>query len=276
MTLRLPEQRTKWLLALGLLVFSTTLLSETTPDHSKPRLVMCADHYPPFSVYDTPAGPPRGSVVDVVRLVTSELGYELTFTPNTPFRRCLRMLADGQADIMGGLLYKKERAEFMHLFQYLNYSTKSFYALKESPLMINEFEDLNGLTIGTTLGHQYWPAFDQAQTVFNRSSAAHVNDNFRRLLAKRIDLVIATERQALFLFATHPEYHGKFRKMPFSYTGENPVFIGLSKKSVAAKRSEAFHQIAERLRKDHTFEQVSQAFYDEYFKSLGKLADQRQ
>ncbi|AFV00604.1 substrate-binding periplasmic protein [Simiduia agarivorans] len=237
---------------------------------------MCADHYPPFSVYDTPAGPPRGSVVNVIKLVASELGYTLTFTPNTPFRRCLRMLADGQADIMGGLLYKQERAEFMHLFPYLNYSTKSFYALNDSPLTINNFEDLAGLTVGTTLGHQYWPAFDQTKTLFNRSSAAHVNDNFRRLLAKRIDLVIATERQALFLFATHPEYHGKFKKMAFSFTGENPVYIGLSKKSPAAKHADAFRQIADRLRQAHTFDKVSQAFYDEYFESLEALAEQNQ
>lgn len=241
---------------------------------ARPSLLMCADHYPPFSVYDMPGEPPRGSVVSVVQHLADTLGYELRFTANTPFRRCLRMLADGKADIMGGLLYSEERAQFLHLFRYLDHSTKSFYALKESDLQVNRLEDLDGLRVGVTLGHQYWPAFDAAEGRFIKSTASHVNDNFRRLLARRIDLVIATERQAMFLQASNPEYWGRFKKLAFSYTGENPVYIGLSKRSAAAQDHARFAEVSRQLLDDQVFEAISEKFYREYFgPTAGDVSD---
>ena len=226
---------------------------------------MCADHYPPFTIYEESEGPPTGSLVNIIREVTDALGFTLSFTPETPFRRCLSMMSSGKVDIMGGLLYSDARAKYIYLFPYLTKSKKSFFARKDSPLDIQRFEDLRGLSIGTTLGHQYWPEFDQAESLFYKSSAAHVNDNFRRLLAGRIDLVIATERQALFLLADNPDYAGKFKVQPFSFTGENTVYIGVSKQSELAKHKDRLEAMIHQLLTSQAFERISTEFYNNYF-----------
>lgn len=248
-----------------------------SPDSpGQPSLLMCADHYPPFTIYATPEGPPTGSVVLVVQELANSLGYALRFTASTPFKRCLAQLADGKADIMGGLLYSEERAEKMHLFRYLNYSTKSFYAVRQSPLAVHTFADLAGLTIGTTLGHQYWPAFDQEQQLFTKDSAAHVTDNFRKLMAGRLDLVVATERQVLFMLADNPDLRDKFKTMAYSYRGDNPVYIGLSRKSAAAGDHQRFAAMTAKLLEDNRFDKISQAFYARYFTGRVPLDDPQQ
>lgn len=235
-------------------------------DEQRPTLVMCADHFPPFLVYDTPAGPPTGSLVLIAQKLTDELGYRLEFTPDTPFKRCLRMLAEGNADLAGSLLYDRERAKYLHLFRYKNHSVKNFYAAKVSDLDIREYADLKGLVIGTTLGHHYWPEFDRETSLFTKSNGNHLNDNFRRLIAGRIDLIIATEEEALFFLATNKEYQSKLKKMSFSYSNINPVYIGLSKKSQAANRHEEFALKAQQLLDNRTFETIAEEFHNNFFR----------
>ncbi|UTA48781.1 transporter substrate-binding domain-containing protein [Simiduia sp. 21SJ11W-1] len=239
---------------------------------AKPVLKVCADHYPPFTIYDTPAGPPRGSIVEILETLAVHLEYDLTYTANTPFRRCLSKLEQGEVDLMGGLLFSAERAKYLHLFPYLTSSKKSFYVRHDSLLEIRGLEDLTGLTVGTTLGHKYFPAFDNSQGQFVKANAGHVKNSFQRLLAGRVDVVIATERQAMFLIADTPEFKGKFKTMPFSYSGENRVYIGLSKRSPAAERSAEFADVIEQLLADNTFEAISRAFYQRYFNEESSFA----
>lgn len=238
------------------------------------RLLMCADHYPPYTLYDTPAGPPRGSVVDIVQSIANSMHLSLTFTPNIPFKRCLNMLKNGEVDIMGGLLFSEARAKDIHLFPYLITSKKSFYAPMDAPINVESFSDLEGMKIGTTLGYQYFPEFDREERLFSKTNAAHVNDNFRRLLAGRIDLVIATERQALFLLSDNPDYWGKFKVMPYSYSEDNRVYIGLSKATYQGARVGEMATVIASLLSTHAFEEISQKFYQVYFEKTPPSRDE--
>lgn len=238
------------------------LASLFTDAHAKEPMVMCVDHSPPHNFFVNNNEPPSGSLINIAKVIAQRLDVSLTFTGNTPFLRCLRMMKNGSADIMLGLLDKPERREYMHLYRYLDSSNKAFYALKSQHWSINSFEDLGGLKIGTVLGFQYFPKFDQEMNLFSVNDSPSVMINFRRLLAGRVDLVIATKTEGDYLTRKNPDFQKHIAPVSYQYLAPNPVYVGLSKKSRYAHRAKELETLISTMRSRKEFAQMIDAYID--------------
>ncbi len=73
------------------------------------------------------------------------------------------MMKDGTIDPMAGLLKRPEREEYIRFVQppCKERSDTIFFVPKGKPSLIQTYEDLYALKIGTTLGSKYFHQFDE-------------------------------------------------------------------------------------------------------------------
>lgn len=65
-----------------------------------------------------------------------------------------------------------------------------------------------------------------------------MDQTLKMLLAGRVDLALASEVQADYLVNSNPHYQGKIIRTRYQYKRDNPVYVGVSKKSAYAHRIE--------------------------------------
>jgi len=237
----------------------TGLFNQANASDKKP-MVMCVDHSPPHNIFTKHSAVPRGSLIDVAKIVARRLDVPITFTAKTPFLRCLRMMRNGSADIMLGLLDKPERREYMNLYRYLDNSNKAFYALKSRNWQVNSFEDLSGLNIGVVHGFKYFPRFDRETELFSLNSAPSVLINLKRLLAGRVDLVIATKMEGDYLIHKNPHFQKFIEPVNYQYLAENPVYVGLSKRSRYAHKAKELKSLVSAMKSREEFVKIIDAY----------------
>ncbi len=172
----------------------------------------------------------EGADADIIKAIGKKLNLKVTFK-KLPFKRSLKYLKTGDADIMTSLLRKPEREEYIIFIDppYMGKSNKVFYVPRGNKTRISKYEDLYPLKIGTKLGAKYFPRFDSDEKL-KKEAAVSYKLNILMLLKKRIDTFIITDSSGDYLI--HKMGYGdKFEKAIFGYTKNNPVYIGLSKKS---------------------------------------------
>lgn len=88
----------------------------TAVELKKPTLEWCLDELPPRHYFV--GGVPKGPMVVMMKKLAERAGFELVFSQPTPTTRCLHKMQTGQTDLMTGLLYSKERANFIKLWPF--------------------------------------------------------------------------------------------------------------------------------------------------------------
>ncbi len=207
------------------------------PAAAKERTVLVpVDSFPPFHIFPYDGGTPYGEVISVlqaiVRKVNLDNGYRLsmTFTPDTPFKRCLLMMKTGQAQLIGGIQDKADRENYLFLIPYKPNSNKIFLLRARDPRKIRYLTDLEGKTVGTVLGYTYFKEFDKNPKI-EKSSVRAIELSLKKLDAGRIDAVICPENQWQVLATEDPDYASQFRVAAYRYDKANPVNIGISQNS---------------------------------------------
>jgi len=134
---------------------------------------------------------PVGYEIEIFRAVAGRMGIEVTFL-NRPWKRCLHMVKTGRADVVISALDVVERREFMiYPDEHISVNeTALFTHIDKNITFDGSLETLKGLTIGTTSGFSYAPAFDKAMNL-KRVENSSVNNLVRRLLMGSLDLGIA-------------------------------------------------------------------------------------
>ncbi|MGH8354873.1 MAG: substrate-binding periplasmic protein [Pseudomonas sp.] len=146
-------------------------------------------------------GEPRGLDYDASAIVLKRLGVEVKWY-FLPWKRCLTMLEQGQADGILDIFRTAEREKQM-LFPAEPMSSVElvlFYA-KARPHAFQRLEDLRGLKIGVSPGYWYANRAFRESTLFTREPAPTHEANFGKLLRGRIDLLITDRRAGHFLAA---------------------------------------------------------------------------
>ncbi len=112
---------------------------------------------------------------------------------------------------------------------YQHQSQKAFFVLKNSPLQLKCFEDLSGLHIATSINARYHTRFDDNSTV-EKIPVQSVEQKFEMLLLGRVDAVIHTCTGAVSVLKKMG-IEKDVRVAAFSLFDNNPVYIGISRKS---------------------------------------------
>ncbi|MBA5635566.1 transporter substrate-binding domain-containing protein [Duganella sp. LX20W] len=157
--------------------------------------------YPPLIQQDA-SGPAHGLAVDVVRAVFARLGHDMTVEV-MPWARSLTMVRLGQRDCVFTIFQTPEREE------YLDFSKESiipqliyFYARKDAGVAFNgDLGTLAGRRVGTVMKVNYGEKFDAARDHFTVQEVATLEQNFRKLVLGRVDLVPSNVYTASYTLA---------------------------------------------------------------------------
>ncbi|WP_419788202.1 substrate-binding periplasmic protein [Pseudodesulfovibrio sp.] len=192
------------------------------------EVVIPFDHYPPWRFTDA-RGDIEGIDIQLARTLLENVGLPARFV-EVPWKRCLAMLESGEGDLLNGVLWSKSREKYMYFLQppYKNRTVKAVYVRKGGTI-VDKYEDLHGLVIGTTLGAKYFPQFDKDVTL-TKDVVKHDLINLRKLLAGHIDCFIATEETGDYLIREN-KVGDLVVKAKFKHEEPTKVYFTISRKS---------------------------------------------
>lgn len=229
------------------------------------------DSFPPFQIFPHDGGEPYGEVMSVLRAIVRKVnldnGYRLrlSFTPDTPFKRCLLMMETGKAQLIGGIQDKEDRRDYMVLIPYKPNSNKIFLLRSRDERQIRYPADLEGKTVGTVLGYTYFKEFDNNHHI-EKSTAGSIELSLKKLDAWRIDAVICPENQWQVLKREDPDFAAEFRVAAYRYDKPNPVNLGISKNSWLAQPEyiRAFETAIKEMNQSGEIVKIIAEFYKTY------------
>jgi len=201
-------------------------------------LVMGADSWPPFRFIkgDTVSGIDN----ELMKKIAKKMGFKLRYQL-CPWKRCLKMMENGQIDGMSGLAWREERAK------YITYTTPSyyqcstqFYLVHGKTRRISKHRDLHAMTIGMVSGSAYYEAFDK-DTAINKKSVTQEAVLPDLLLEGRISAFIGTDCQADYELQLRG-LTNQVTKARFKPGNSVDLFFGLSSKSPWVKRKAEFNK----------------------------------
>lgn len=160
------------------------------------KLRMVTEPWAPYVYLEN--GQAKGIDYEVSVEIFKRLGVEVDWQ-FLPWKRCLAMIDQGLADGILDIFQTEQRAS--QLF-YPNEPLSEvefvlFYA-NARPHSINTLQDLRGLTVGTSPGYAYAPAFSESP-LFIREPAPTHEANFGKLQRGRIDVLITDRRVGRYL-----------------------------------------------------------------------------
>ena len=201
----------------------------TWADHT---LHIAVDHAPPYS-YTDQQGESQGLVLDIVTKLLESSNHDFKIKPvPCPFSRCVRMLSQGQVDIMGGLIKTKHREKTMAFVNppYMVLSSSFvFYANKNSDIEVDNFAQLHGKRIAVMRGGAYFKEFDDDKTL-NKVLVNSEHIAFDLLLKRRVDLVLSVEDTAEVAMKTLQQPFQKLKKVDYRYTNNIYGHLAFSKR----------------------------------------------
>ncbi|MGD9333169.1 MAG: transporter substrate-binding domain-containing protein [Desulfobacterales bacterium] len=208
--------------------------------HSQEAIVVAFSDFPPFKIGHP--SQPGGIDVEILEQMAARMNRTLTFKRGS-FEECLRMMQEGQADVMSSLLRRPEREKYIHYVQprYRVRTDKVFFLLKKRGITLRIYDDLQKLKIGVKSEAQYAPMFDNDQSL-EKIPADSLKLNITKLAAGQIDTFIATDLEGRY-WIRELNLEDRIVKAPFKFSHLDPVYMGISKKSSFMEATKEFGRI---------------------------------
>lgn len=210
----------KYILIACCFLYSLSLLAN--PINPTPVIIAINDAPPYRIVTDTGVS---GFYVEVIEAIGKELDWEIKYRV-VPFRRALKMVEEGDADLMLGPVRKPERE------LYMDYSVPAFPAerrlffYKEAANKIFKYDDLKGKKIGVLRGSVYFEPFD-SDVDLQKEAGTNYENLLNMLNRGHLHTVIIPELLSVKLIQ---KLKIDVNASPFFVPGETS-YIGISKKS---------------------------------------------
>jgi ABC-type amino acid transport substrate-binding protein len=212
-----------------------TNLTSTEPATSKPpQLIWCLDHFPHFHDYDV-TDIPTGPSVELMQELARRAGFELSFTPRTNLARCLKLMEQGDVDLMSNLKYSEARSQYMHLLRYSNNIAESLFIRLNDERLIQSQAQLRGLTLATLRHFLYTPSTMALIAEESRHIAEvdSIETALEMLLRNRIDGLVAPTISTTEAINATSSYQHRFKIAPldFSSATSNDIHLAIAKNS---------------------------------------------
>lgn len=166
-----------------------------------------------------------------------------------PWRRCLKMLRDGDIDILSSLAQTIEREQFaFYIKPAYSRVTPLFYVSIKSHMDITRYGDLSKLAIGSAVDSRYFEPFD-SDTSLNKFEATSEMLLLRMLEAGRVDTIVGSDANVDFEIRRN-NLGNIIRKATFRPDYHNDIHIAVSRKSPLMGQTKKIAQIVSDLRKE--------------------------
>ncbi len=174
---------------LRLLILSLLLLATNLQAQEAERTLIACGHpfYPPVSWVDH--NQLVGVAPKATQILFGELGYKVHMRADSNWKRCLREVEQGNADIVVAAYRIESRERYLHFTkQHIISDPVTLFVHQDNANQFNQLEDLKGKTVGLLLGDSFGDTFDDY--IRNNSKIEYVSSgqqNFGKLALERID-----------------------------------------------------------------------------------------
>ncbi|EQC43766.1 ABC transporter substrate-binding protein [Bacteriovorax sp. Seq25_V] len=170
----------------AILIFLISLFSNTL---FAKEIIIVNDYFPPYVENEAST---RGSVgIDMemaIRVLKKNgIEYKVLYVP---WQRALRMLEDGEADMITTISPTEERSEFLNFsLAYRKKEELSFFVLRESNIELTSLYDLRRSTLGLNRGFVYPKEIVENPNI-EKKYVYGVEEGFQNLKDKRLRIYL--------------------------------------------------------------------------------------
>lgn len=141
--------------------------------------------------------PQQGFTTAIVREAFKRAGYKVTID-FMPWARAIQQASEGNYDAVYPEYYSDDRNKAFMFSEPFASGPLGFYKRKADQISYTKLEDLKPYRIGIVLGYINTPEFDAA-SYLQKETATSDEQNIRKLLAGRIDLIVIDKYVAQYL-----------------------------------------------------------------------------
>lgn len=241
------------------LVFIVLLFitSNTSAAGSKKILLSEEAEWPPYT-YEKSGTPTKGLSLMLMTEIFSRINIEIDLKL-FPQNRCIEQMKDGTRDAMTLISINKDREEFIEFSEPLLESKGLIYYsnTRKTPFRWNIFYDLKDYTIGIVSGYNYGDTFKKVRYKYPLKTyeVTNIEQNFEKLIAGRIDIMLANQAEANEFIRLNPAYYGKLKAADKPYLSYY-YHIGFSKKSWARVLLPKINKVIKQIKTDGTFNKI--------------------
>ncbi|WP_111497882.1 substrate-binding periplasmic protein [Marinobacter bohaiensis] len=223
-----------------LLLTICLILTSLTAQADRQRVVVGVNHAPPYRIIED--GHIGGFYIDVFNEIGRQLDWEIVYR-EAPFRRLLKLMEDGQVDVMLGPVRTPERETYMAYVAQAFPAEQRLFFYQQPENRITEYGDLAGKTIGMLRGSAHFPRFDRDDTL-DKAPATRYRNLMQMLAMDHVDVVIAPELMGLQLIDREGlDVHVS----PYTVPGK-PAWIAVSRRSPMLQQQQALRTTLDRFR----------------------------
>ncbi|WP_031480236.1 substrate-binding periplasmic protein [Maridesulfovibrio frigidus] len=171
------------------------LLSLAGQSRASQELLLITDPFPPYNYEED--GKAYGIQYELVAATLKKMDRPFTIK-FVPWKRALLKAKNKVSDALPGVLKTDERSQWLIFPEEPVMITKVvIFHRKEDNFQYKNLSSLTGKRVGTVKGYYYGEEFDQS-TLFIRDEVSSLKQNFQKLIAGRIDLVVAFKPVGLY------------------------------------------------------------------------------
>lgn len=186
-------------------------------------MLACIDDYPPYQYLDSP---PHGIHVTALTKLAKTLNKKIQFFESPNFARCVRLLKNGDVDVIAGLNRTKNREEFAFYVPYRK--EEDHVIISNKSIDINGYKSLQGKIIGVPRGTTYFRKFND-DTSLNKIPIQSIRVGIELLLRNRIDIIITSRFSADLLIDDITKAHLKATVIERDDNQDKVSYFGFSK-----------------------------------------------
>lgn len=222
------------------------------------QLIFGTDAWPPFRFIN--GNQITGFDIDLIKEVGRRLKVDVKIN-RCPWGRCLHQMKTGEIDMMTGLAYRKERAEYI-LYAEAPYfaCTTLFYVKKGLEDKIRSYKDLYEYEIGYVLHSAYFAPFDKDPKL-KKYGVTTEKQLLKMLVYDRLKVIIGTSCQVDYDIAVQNLW-GFVRKAAYRPDNRVDLFLGVSKASGWAKKIDQINALILQMKADGFIDALKSRYYD--------------
>lgn len=175
-------------------------------------LIAAEDDWPPYSSVQPGSKEPRGFAVDLVREAYATQEVHVRFVV-VPFSRCLHLAKTGE---VAGCFNTTKISDNQDIYRWhptpMFYEELAIFARAGAPRKDLTLRDLEGQSVGYTLGYTYTPAFHASKTI-RKAGAKSDRVLLEMLRARRVDYVLMNTAPAMLRIHAASDLRGKIEKV---------------------------------------------------------------
>jgi len=219
--------------------------------------VVVLDPWPPYIAGDNGETPRSGIFLDLAKELFNRVdtGYKMTLYP---WNRCIKMIEDGDADILFGVTKTAEREAIMEYTIPLFINAVSiFYDKTKFPNGIKweTFDDLKKYKIGVVRGYNNGKPFNEFMSTIHVDESESEMKGLEKLLIGRMELFVCYGPSASFWISKRDQFKDVLVKADRDIDALE-FHLGISKKSELVKVIDLIDKAIKEMKDDGTFDKI--------------------